>query len=214
MGKEKLVIIGAGGLGREIMFAIADINVKTDFYDILGFIDDTPVLQNKTINDFPVIGNSSWLHNYNDDISVFIAVASPYARKQIYERFSYKKNIAYPSIFLDDVKYSKTVSIGMGCFIGRFSTLSVNISVGNFVILNGFCTIGHDAVIKDFVTLYGNVSVSGNVTIGSCAEIGNGTRILQNKSIGENSKVGIGSVVVNNVPADCTVFGVPAKKIL
>jgi sugar O-acyltransferase (sialic acid O-acetyltransferase NeuD family) len=214
MGKEKLVIIGAGGLGREIVFLLSDINGRNNCFDISGFIDDTPGLQDKIINGVPVLGNSSWLLNYNENINVVIAVGSSQARKNIYERFSNKKNICFPNIIADNSKCSDTVVIGKGCIIGYNSTLLANITLGDFVLLNHYCAIGHDVCIGDFVTLYGNVSVSGNVTIDSCAEIGAGVRIMQKKSIGENSKVGIGSVVVNNVPADCTVFGVPAKKIL
>ncbi|MDR0301411.1 MAG: acetyltransferase [Treponema sp.] len=213
MEKKKLVIIGAGGLGREILFMLLDINKKNNCYDILGFIDNTPELQNKIINNFPVLGDDSWLHNYNDNIDVTIAVGTPQTKKQIYERFSYKKNISFPTIIENDVKYSDTVMIGKGCIIGYHSTLLANIFLGDFVLLNHNCAIGHDVKLESFVTLYGNVSVSGNVTIGSCAEIGNGTRILQNKTIGENSKIGIGSVVIRNVPPNCTVFGNPAKRV-
>jgi sugar O-acyltransferase (sialic acid O-acetyltransferase NeuD family) len=211
--KEKLVIIGAGGLGREVLFLLSDINSRSNSYDVLGFIDNTPELQNKLINGSPILGDDSWLLNYEDDINVVIAVGDSYIRKKIYERFSHKENISFPNIIANDVKYSDSVSIGKGCIVGFYSLLSVNISIGNFVLLNSYCQVGHDACIENFVTLYGNVNVSGNVSVGECAEIGVGTRILQKISIGENSKVGIGSVVVNNVPADCTVFGVPAKKV-
>ena len=214
MGKGKLVIIGAGGLGREVLFLLSYINSRTNYYDISGFIDNTPELQNKIIDGVPILGDDSWLLNYDDDINVVIAVGSSRVRKNIYERFSHKKNICYPNIIADDAKYSDTVTFGKGCIIGFYSLLTVNVSIGDFVLLNNYCNIGHDVCIGDFVTLYGNVNVSGNVTIGSCVEVGVGTRIIQKKSIGENSKVGIGSVVVKNVPADCTVFGVPAKRIL
>jgi len=211
--KKKLVIIGAGGLGREILFMLLDINNKSDCYDILGFIDNAPELQNKLINGFPMCGDDSWLFNYEDDINVVIAVGDSKTRKKIYEKFSHKENISFPTIIANDAKYSDTVTIGKGCIIGFYSLLTVNVSIGDFVLLNNYCNIGHDACLGDFVTLYGNVNVSGNVSISSCVEVGVGTRILQNKSIGENSKVGIGSVVVRNVPANCTVFGIPAKRV-
>jgi len=213
MQKQKIVIIGASGLGREILFLLEDINAQHDHYDILGFIDNAPELRNVIINKYPVLGNDSWLFNYDDEINVVIAVGNPKMKKNIYEKFSVKKNILFPNIIANEVKFSRTVNIGKGCVVGYYSTLAANISLGDFVLLNSVCNIGHDVIIGDFVTLYGNVSVSGDVSIAACAEIGNGTRILQKKTIGENSKVGIGSVVVNNVPPNCTVFGNPAKKI-
>ena len=38
-----------------------------------------------------------------------------------------------------------------------------------------------------------------------------GCKIIGNIEIGENAKVGAGSVVLENVPANATVAGVPAK---
>jgi sugar O-acyltransferase (sialic acid O-acetyltransferase NeuD family) len=213
MEYEKLVILGAGGLGREVMFLLAGINAKIKRYDILGFIDNTPDLQGKKINNFPVLGDNSWLINYPDKINVVVAVANSKARRQIVEKLCDNKNISFPNIIADDVIYSDTVNIGKGCIISFSSILTVNISIGDFVIINGNCGIGHDVIIQDFVTLYGNVNVSGNVSIGTGVEIGVGTRIIQNKKIGDNAIVGIGSVVIRNVPSNCTVFGIPAKPI-
>ncbi|GHV33285.1 transferase [Spirochaetia bacterium] len=214
MERKKLVIVGANGLAREILFLLSDVNAKTNCYDILGFIDKAPELQNKIINNFPVLGDDSWLLNYHDEIHVVIAIGNSQVRKRIFEKFAFKENIIFPTIIANDVKYSDSVTIGKGCIIGFSSLLTVNIVLGDFVFLNAYCVIGHDVTLGDFVTLYGNVNVSGNVSIGTGAEIGVGTRIIQNKSIGENSKVGIGSVVVRNVPSNCTIFGVPAKRIL
>jgi sugar O-acyltransferase (sialic acid O-acetyltransferase NeuD family) len=214
MDKKKLVIIGAGGLGREVLFLLQDLNAKTDYYNILGFIDNTPELKGKTVNNLPVLGDNFWLQNYHDEISAVIAIGNSRVRKKAFDEFSNNENISFPSIIANDVRYSNTVTMGKGCIISFSSLLTVNISLGDFVFINTNCAIGHDAVLKDFVTLYGNVSVSGNVTIGKYAEIGNGTCIIQNKFIGENSKTGIGSVVVRNIPANCTVFGNPAKRIL
>jgi serine O-acetyltransferase len=40
--------------------------------------------------------------------------------------------------------------------------------------------------------------------------IGAGAKVLGNIEIGEGAKIGAGSVVLQDVPAHCTVAGVPA----
>ncbi|MCL1947570.1 MAG: acetyltransferase [Chitinivibrionia bacterium] len=214
MEKEKIVIFGAGGSGREILWYILDINAKKKCFDILGFVDDTPELQNKIINGYPVLGDTSFLLNYDGEINICLAVTSPKARKQIYNRFSHKQNFSFPNIIVEDVRYfPETFANVKGCVIGYHCLISVDVFMGDFVFMNACCVIGHDAKIGDFSTLYGGVHISGNVSVGECAQIGNGARILQNISIGENSVVGIGSVVIRNVSPNATVFGNPAKLI-
>ena len=213
--KKKLVIFGAGGYGREMLFLVSDINASNNYcYDILGFIDDTPALQNKVINKFPVLGDSSWLMNYNDEINVVIALGSSQSRKIVYERLSQNQNILFPNIIATGAKYSEEVSFGKGCIIGNYTILSTNISIGDFVLIGNLCDIGHDVKIGDFVTIFGCACLCGYVEIGSFSEIGVGADIIPKKKIGENSVVGAGAVVMRNVPANCTVYGNPAKKLV
>ena len=79
--------------------------------------------------------------------------------------------------------------------------------------------IGETAVIED------DVSVLHSVTLGGTGKSGGdrhpkirkgvllsaGCKIIGNIEIGENAKVGAGSVVLDDVPANVTVAGVPAK---
>lgn len=79
--------------------------------------------------------------------------------------------------------------------------------------------VGETSVIED------NVSILHEVTLGGTGKqsgdrhpkvrqgvlIGAGAKILGNVEIGEGSKVGAGSVVLDSVPAHCTVAGVPAR---
>jgi sugar O-acyltransferase (sialic acid O-acetyltransferase NeuD family) len=210
MENKKLVIIGAGGMGREVLFLLSETNNR---YDILGFIDNTPELQGKIINQFPVLGGDSWLFNYPDEINVVIAIGNPKARKQTVDKFSEYKNILFPNIIADNVKYSDSISMGKGNIICFSSIFTVNISIGSFVIINSNTIIGHDVSVGNFVSLYGSVHIAGNVSIGECAEIGIGANIIQGKSIGNNAIIGAGAVVVRDIPANCTAVGVPAKPI-
>ena len=47
---KKLVIMGAGGLGREVAQYVKDINLKQPEYELLGFIDDDPLQKDKIYN--------------------------------------------------------------------------------------------------------------------------------------------------------------------
>ena len=79
--------------------------------------------------------------------------------------------------------------------------------------------IGETAVIGDNVIIYQGVSLGGtnlervkrHPTIEAGVVIGAGAKVLGNIVIGRRSRIGANSVVVKDVPADCTVTGIPAK---
>jgi sugar O-acyltransferase (sialic acid O-acetyltransferase NeuD family) len=213
MERKDLVVFGAGGLGREVMWQMSANSNYTEQYNFLGFVDDTPELQGKTINGYPVLGSIQWLLDYQQDVCAAICIGDSQARKAVYSKLKNNPFIAFPTLFAKDAQYSQYVEFGKGCIICLSSVITVNINIGDFVIVNWDCTVGHDSALDDFVTLYPSVNVSGNVHIGSCCEIGTGTNIIQGKSIGANSIIGAGSVVTKNIPANCTAVGVPAAPI-
>ena len=81
--------------------------------------------------------------------------------------------------------------------------------------------IGETAIIGDNVTLYQGVTLGGtgkehgkrHPTIGNNVMISTGAKILGSFKIGDNSKIGAGSVVLEEVPANSTVVGVPGRVV-
>jgi sugar O-acyltransferase (sialic acid O-acetyltransferase NeuD family) len=210
---RELVILGAGGLGREVLFQLLDSNSINNCYNILGFVDSDVNLHGKIINGFPVLGDDAWLLNYSDRINVVVCIGNPRVRKQVVTNISINKKIIFPSVIASDVKYSDTTVIGKGSIICMSSILTVNNSIGDFVVINMNCTIGHDVSLKDFVTLYPSVNVCGYVNIGAYTEVGVGSSIIQNITIGENVIIGACSGVMWDIPLNRTVVGVPARQI-
>lgn len=95
--------------------------------------------------------------------------------------------------------------IGKGFFIDH----------GNGVI------IGETAVVGDNVTLYQGVTLGGtgkeqgkrHPTVGNNVMISAGAKVLGSFKIGDNSKIGAGSVVLEEVPPNSTVVGVPGRVV-
>ena len=65
---KDLVIIGAGGLGREVAQLIMDINQDKKTWNVLGFIDETIEKQGSVINDTAVLGGFDWFEKENRKI--------------------------------------------------------------------------------------------------------------------------------------------------
>ena len=81
--------------------------------------------------------------------------------------------------------------------------------------------IGETAIVGNNVTLYQGVTLGGtgkehgkrHPTIGDNVMISAGAKVLVSFTIGENSKIGAGSVVLEEVPPNCTVVGVPGRVV-
>lgn len=95
--------------------------------------------------------------------------------------------------------------IGKGLFIDH----------GNGVI------IGETAIVGDNVTLYQGVTLGGtgkehgkrHPTLCNNVMVSAGAKVLGSFTIGENSKIGAGSVVLEEVPPNSTVVGVPGRVV-
>lgn len=211
---NKLVIIGSGGLGREVAWIVERINNanQNKTWDLLGFLDDDSTLHGTKLNDIPVLGGTDWLlkQNSNDKIYAVCAIGSAKARKSVIEKLP---DINFATIIDPDVTISDRVEIGTGCIIFPGTIITIDIKIGSHCVINESCIIGHDAELKEFVTLYPRVNISGNTVIGESVEMGSGSIIIQGLQVGTGTIVGAGAVVVRNLPEHCTAVGVPAKPI-
>jgi len=110
--------------------------------------------------------------------------------------------------------------------IARFFTgieIHPGASIGRrFFIDHGMgVVIGETTVIGDDVTLYQGVTLGGtgketgkrHPTLENCVVVGVGAAVLGNIIVGEGSKVGGGAVVIDDVPPNCTVVGVPGRVV-
>lgn len=208
---KDLVIIGAGGVGRETAMLVEQINQVSHEWNLLGFLDDNDKLHETIINGYKVLGGVKQAGHYKEAYAV-CAIANHDVRKTIIEEIRQKvkgfANIIHPSVYI-----SATNSIGVGNIIYPGVVLSTNITIGSHVIIGPKCGIGHDAVIRDFCSLLWNVNVSGNVSLGKGVMMGSGSTVIQNLTIGDRAVVGAGAVVICDLPPDCTAAGVPARVI-
>nr|WP_294351613.1 acetyltransferase [uncultured Clostridium sp.] len=209
---KDIVIIGAGGFGREIVWLISSINKDKRLWNLIGFIDEDESKIGKIINGYKVLGNLEYFKD-NRNIYYVCAIGNAKSRKEVVEKCrEYKIKAATlidPSVKMD----KESCSIGEGSIICAGNILTTNINIKDHIIINLSCTIGHDVVIEDFVTIYPGVNVSGNCNLGSCSELGTGSKIIEGKSIGSNSIIGAGTVVIRDIKDNCTAVGVPAKII-
>ena len=129
-----------------------------------------------------------------------------------FHRVSYKlwrAKLRLPARILSQVaRFYTGVDIHPGALLGR--RLFIDHATG--VVIGETAIVGSDVTIYQGVTLGGTGKEHGkrHPTICDRVFIGNNANVLGNITVGENSRVGAGSVVLNDVPPNSTVVGVPA----
>ena len=84
---KKIVVLGAGGFGREVQWLIERINKNEASWEISGYIDDG-MPKGTVINGYEVLGGTDILEQYDEPIYVACAVGSAKIRKKIIEKLS------------------------------------------------------------------------------------------------------------------------------
>ena len=210
---EKVVIIGTGGFGREVLDVLEAVNQVETRYEILGFITE-PGFQKpgELINDKPVLGYYDWLEQNKDQVRAICGVGAPATRLRLI-RQAEQMGVQFFSVIHPRAILTRWVKLGTGSIITAGCILTNNITIGEHVHLNLDCTVGHDVVIEDCVTVSPGVHISGNVRLKEGSFIGTGANLIEGKTVGRWAVVGAGSVVVKDVPANSTAVGIPAAVI-
>ena len=207
---KSLVIIGAGGLGREVAWLVADINRHRQEWDFVGFVDDG--IQGKTPEGYPVLGTLDYFLELPSHPWAVVAIADSEARKAITQRLhSHGINIAtliHPSVSMSDY-----VRIDPGTIICSGTVITTNVTLGQASIVNPNCFIGHDTVLEDFVSLMPAANLAGEVRVGEGSYFGLNSCVINRTNIGKWSIIGAGATVVNDIADYSVAVGVPARVI-
>ena len=210
---KPLLIIGAGGVGREATLIVEAINRVHPTWDLLGFIDDFTAVGTE-YNGVSVLGPLDILTQYKEPIYAVCAIANYTVKKKIIMKIKeFYPWVKFAKLIHPKVDLNPFMSIGEGCIIYQHVMMTVDVILGDHVIVCASTGIGHDSVIKDYCDILWNCNISGHVTLEEGCFIGSGATIVQGLKIGPQTKVGAGSVVLKSTYGYCTVVGVPAKVV-
>jgi sugar O-acyltransferase (sialic acid O-acetyltransferase NeuD family) len=204
-----LVIVGAGGFGRELLDLVRDINARSPTFEFQGFLDDgetrADLLQRLQA---PLLGPSSRLGDLGASFAIGIGAAEPRRRIDAMARsFECRPvSLVHPSATI-----GSDVRIGDGAVIAAGARLTTNIVLGRHAHINVNCTLGHDVIVGDFATLFPGVHLGGGSEIGEGATLGTGCVILPGVRVGRGAVVGAGAVVVRDVAPETTVVVAAAR---
>ncbi|MGI4736760.1 MAG: NeuD/PglB/VioB family sugar acetyltransferase [Janthinobacterium lividum] len=208
-----IVIFGAGGLGREVLLLLTQLNEAGANWDVRGFYDDQPPTV-PTVAGLPYLGTSADLNQATAPLSVAVAVGSSASRAAVAARLT-SPRLSFPVLVHPGVGVAahQRLALGAGCLIQQGCILTCDITLGSFVLLNLGCTIGHDAVLEDFCSLMPHANVGGAAHLEAGVYLGTNATVIHAVRVGAGTTVGAGAVVARALPAGITAVGVPAREL-
>lgn len=210
---DDLVIYGAGGLGRELLEIIEEINEERRQWRILGFVDDG-IKKGSRVCGYPVLGGFDFFNSLSGHLGIVLGFADCAAKEAAYSRIKeIRAGFYFPSIIHPGSYISPRAALDEGAAVARGCFVSVETRLGKCVLLSNKCEVAHDSTVGDFASLMPSVNISGNVTVGKRTFIGVRAAVRQGLVIGSDVVVGMGGTVIKDVPDGCTVVGTPAKII-
>ncbi|HKA12736.1 MAG TPA: acetyltransferase [Candidatus Dormibacteraeota bacterium] len=212
--ERPLVVVGAGGFGRETVEAVRALNAVGPTWRLLGYLDDEPACHGMVIDGLPVLGGTEELDSM-PDVSIVVCTGRPdnyVSRPRIVERLGLPPE-RYATIIHPLASVSTTSRVGPGTVLLAHSVLTAAVTVGSHVAAMPHAVLTHDDVIGDFATLASGVCLGGNVEVGRCAYVGAGARVREQRSIGSGALVGMGAIVTKDIPPGEVWAGVPARFI-
>ena len=206
---KKLIIVGAGGFGREVYAWAKDHPDSGHAWEITGFLDDDPHVLDGY--DYPVgVMGSVEEHQPAEDEVFVCAIGAPMIKKKVCQGLLARSatfiSLVHPSVILGE-----NIQLGDGVVLCPRVTLTADITVGAFAAINCHSSAGHDVVIGAWATISGHCDLTGNTRYGVGAFLATGVRIVPGKSVGDFAYVGAGSVVIRSVKDGLKVFGNPAR---
>jgi len=143
--KTPLVIVGAGGLGREIACLIKDLPE----FELAGFYDDGLTQGELVLGKYEVLGNMQSLQEIQREISVVIAFGNPKTRNKIWEQLQYNTNIHFPNIIHSTavIMNAERIQLGKGVIVFPLAVLTTDISIENNVVVHTGASIHHDVSV-------------------------------------------------------------------
>lgn len=207
MLEGRLIIVGAGGFGRELYFWARDCHAAGTAPKLAGYIDDqVEVLQGYEMSRLGTVSD----YAPQEEDQFVVALGEPSKKRKVVEMLQ-ARGARFATLIHPTATIVSTASIGEGVIMCPFAMAMPDSRIDRFVTILNYSGIGHDAVAGEFTTLSSVVDVTGNVRIGANVSIGSGARLLPGITIGDGATIGAGAVVVRSVKPGMTVYAPPAK---
>jgi len=201
--RKRLIVVGKGGFGRELMAWI--LHARRGAPDMF-FLDDLE-------RGYDVIPSDKYIREGRDEL--YVAIGHPGHRQRVVENLLHHgvELRQFPVFTHPSVIRTPSATVGAGVILCPNSLVSVSVSIGSFTLVNIYASVDHDVKVGEFVTIGPHVDLCGHSRVGNSVRLGSGSRVLPGCVVGSGAEVGAGTVISADLPVDHLAFSARATAI-
>jgi acetyltransferase-like isoleucine patch superfamily enzyme len=211
---RRVVILGGPGDGSVFAEALLEGQKAGSENQLIGFLNDE-IKRGDAIYGFPVLGRLDDWRELDPDIGFVWALQRVGLMPERVKRFEgleipHNRFVAvrHPQSFV-----ASTAEIGVGSFIGSFTTVLPMARIGAFAGVRAGVNIGHHAQVGAHGYVGPNATMCGYSRLGTGACLGPNAVMMEHKRLGDFAIAGIGAGIIKDVPAHWIVMGNPARPV-
>lgn len=211
---KDLVIVGHGGLAREVTFLVEEINRHAPQWNLLGFISSNRESIGRSCGDYSVRGDDDWLAGCLQPVAAALAIGNPRFLPVLHQRFRGNERIVFPNLVHPGVTGDwGRITMGEGNLVLNAAAFTTGITLGSFNVFNPGCTVSHDCTLGSYNFIGPGAHIAGEVTLGNRILAGVGAQVLPRTQVCDDVRIGAGAVVTEPITAPGTYIGVPARRL-
>ncbi len=199
-----VLILGAGGLGRELYHW-----AKAAGFQPIGFIDDN-LRALDAFPEYPAICGT--LETVPLTAPVLCGIGNNAIRIPCVKKLK-ARGATFATCIHPQALVLEGSTFGEGAIVAPFAYVACNVETGDFPFLQSGSVLGHDVKAGDFLRMDTTAFVGGFARLGDNVTLYTGAKVMPERTVGDNATLGAASLLITNLPADTTAFGVPAQKL-
>ena len=204
-----MVIVGAGGLGLEALWAAQAMGC----WEFLGYADDDPDKIGRIHYGAPVLCRPGEIAGRLGATTCFVlAIGENCIRRDLAVQLE-SQGLRPATVIHPEARLAQGAKIAEGSYVAPGATLAPHCTVGRHVLVNINAIVGHECQVGDFSQISPGAVVTGQCRLGTGVFVGTNACLQPGTEVGDWASVAANSFAVTRVGPGETVMGIPARTI-